>query len=158
LHGCSNDSSNGVAAQYLNRSPLGTSDRPELTCQANSGLGNAFLLFGPATVTHAPMRAAIRPSRMCQTETGGIIISQANGERCGLRYGPRFNRVNEEERSHLNGYVKHDLDSAMVFNAEAMWAKIEVLDNPQSPSYPALAFLTRPIAAGEAGNPFGTTI
>jgi len=163
LHGWSNDTTNVVlAAQYMERSPLSTSDRPELTENANSGLGNSFLLFGAAEVADGPYAGSYTafenvPDANC-VESGGNIIPQASGERCGFSYGPRFNLVNEEERTHLYANVKHDLDSGMVFNAQAIWAKVEVLDNPQSPSYPALSFLTRPIAANEAGNPFGTTI
>jgi len=163
LHGWSNDSTNVVlAAQYLERTPLSTADRPELTENANSGLGNSFLLFGAAEVAEGPYAGSYAagvnvPDANC-IETGGILIPQSSGERCGFKYGPRFNLVNEEERTHLYGNVKHDLANGMVFNAEATWAKIEVLDNPQSPSYPALSFLTRPIVAGEAGNPFDTTI
>jgi len=164
LHGWSNDSTNVVlAAQYLERTPLSTADRPELTENANSGLGNSFLLLGGgAEVADGPYAGTYTqyqnvPDANC-LETGGILIPQSSGERCGFKYGPRFNLVNEEERTHLYGNVKHDLANGMVFNAEATWAKIEVLDNPQSPSYPALSFLTRPIVAGEAGNPFDTTI
>ena len=41
-----------------------------------------------------------------------------------------------------------------------MWARVEVLDNPQSPSYPALAYLSpsRAILPGQAGNPFGVPL
>ena len=163
LHGWSNDSTSVVvAAQYMERSPLSTADRPELTQQANSGLGNSFLLFGPSEVTEGPYAGTYTPfenvpDANCEVN-GGNIIPQGSGERCGFSYGPRFNLVNEEERTHLYANVKHDLASGMLFNAQATWAKVEVLDNPQSPSYPALSFLTRPISAGEAGNPFGTTI
>jgi iron complex outermembrane receptor protein len=93
-------------------------------------------------------------------ENGGIIIPQASGERCGFKYGPLFNIVNEEERVHLFGRVEHDMDNGMQFNAEAMWAKVEVLDNPQSPSYPALSYLDPSLAImpGQAGNPFGVPV
>lgn len=165
LHGWSNDDTNLVfAAQYLDRSSLNGSDRPTLIENANSGLGNSFLLFGPSTVdagpyagTYAPMENVADASCV---ENGGIIIPQASGERCGFKYGPRFNIVNEEERTHLFASVEHDLDNGMQLSAEAMWAKVEVLDNPQSPSYPALSYLSpsRAILPGQAGNPFGVPL
>ncbi len=160
LHGWANDSTNiVVAAEYMERTALSSADRPELTQLAISGLGNSFLVFAPATVAAGPYAGTYTafqniPDANC-VGTGGTIIPQASGDRCGFAYGPRFNVVNEEERTHLYGNVQHDFENGMTFNAEAMWAKVEVLDNPQSPSYPALSFLSRPIAPGEAGNPFG---
>ncbi|MEH6558223.1 MAG: TonB-dependent receptor [Oceanicoccus sp.] len=163
LHGWENESTNiVVAAQYMDRSSLSSADRPELTENAISGLGNSFLLFGPSTVAAGPYAGNYTafenvPDANCEANDG-IIIPQGSGERCGFAYGPRFNVVNDEERTHLFGNLKHQLSSGAEFSAEAMWAKVEVNDNPQSPSYPALSYLTRPIGATEAGNPFGTTI
>jgi iron complex outermembrane receptor protein len=162
LHGWANDSTNiVVAAEYMDRSPLSSSKRPELTDQAISGLGNSFLVFGPSTVAAGPYAGTYTPFQNIPdancVANAGILIPQANGQRCGFLYGPRFNVVNEETRTHLYGNIQHDLENGMTFNAEAMWANVEVLDNPQSPSYPALSYLTKPIAAGQAGNPFGVT-
>ncbi|MFT7128207.1 MAG: iron complex outermembrane receptor protein, partial [Gammaproteobacteria bacterium] len=163
LHGWANESTNiVVAAQYLDRSSLSSSDRSELTEQANSGLGNSFLLFGPSTVASGPYAGTYTPFQnvpdaSCEAN-GGLLIPQSSGERCGFAYGPRFNIVNEEERTHLFANLKHEMSNGMEFSTEAMWAKVEVLDNPQSPSYPALSYLSRPIAPTEAGNPFGVPI
>ncbi len=163
LHGWANESTNiVVAAQYLDRSSLSSADRSELTEQANSGLGNSFLLFGPSSVASGPYAGSYTPfenvpDANCEA-AGGFIIPQGSGERCGFKYGPRFNLVNEEERTHLFANLKHEMSNGMEFSTEAMWAKVEVLDNPQSPSYPALSYLSRPIAPTEAGNPFGVPI
>lgn len=171
LHGWENDRTNiVVAAEYLDRTPLSSADRPDLTETAISGLGNSFILLGflvgqpTVTVPSGPYAGTWNgvggsvPDANC-VANNGVIQVQSNGtERCGFVYGPRFNVVNEEERTHFYGNVQHELDNGMVFNAEAMWAKVEVLDNPQSPSYPALSFLTRPISPGEAGNPFGVPL
>ena len=161
LHGWSNDSTNVVlAAQYMDRSNLNGSERPTLIENANSGLGNSFLLFGPSTVESGPYAGTYAPFENVADasciENGGILIPQASGERCGFKYGPRFNVVNEEKRSHLFGNIEHSLDNGFDINAEFMWARVEVLDNPQSPSYPALAYLSpsRAILPGQAGNPF----
>ena len=161
LHGWSNDSTNVVvAAQYMDRSNLNGSERPTLIENANSGLGNSFLLFGPSTVESGPYAGTYAPGENVADasciENGGILIPQASGERCGFKYGPRFNIVNKEKRSHLFGNIEHTLDNGFDINAEFMWARVEVLDNPQSPSYPALAYLSpsRAILPGQAGNPF----
>lgn len=163
LHGWANETTNVVvAAQYMKRSNLSSADRPELTEQANSTLGNSFILLGDSTVASGPYAGTYTagtnvPDANC-VENGGFLFDNAPGERCGFAYGSRFNVVNEEEQAHLFGNIKHQLSNGMDFNAEAMWAKVEVLDNPQSPSYPALSYLTRPISSTEANNPFGTTI
>jgi len=171
LHGWENDSTNIViAGEFMKRDPLSSADRPELTENAISGLGNSFVLLGylvgqpTVTVDSGPYAGSWNgvggsvPDANCVANKG-IIIPQANGtERCGFLYGPRFNVVNEEERRHLFANVKHDLANGMEFNAEFMWANIEVLDNPQSPSYPALSYLTVPILPGQAGNPFGVPL
>ena len=153
-----------VAAQYMDRSNLSGADRPTLIENANSGLGNSFLLFGPSTVESGPYAGTYTPFENVAdagcVENGGILIPQASGQRCGFKYGPRFNIVNEEKRTHLFGSLQHDLDNGMELNAEAMWANVEVLDNPQSPSYPALSYLSpsRAIMPGQAGNPFGVPV
>ncbi len=171
LHGWENDSTNIVfAAEYLDRTPLSSADRAELTENAISGLGNSFVLLGylvgqnQVTVDSGPYAGTWNgvggsvPDANC-VENNGVIQPQANGtERCGFVYGPRFNVVNEEERTHLYTNLKHDLANGMQFNAEVMWAKVEVLDNPQSPSYPALSYLSTPILPGQAGNPFGVPL
>lgn len=163
LHGWANDSTNiVVAAQYMDRSSLSSADRPKLTENGISGLGNSFLLFGPSTVASGPYTGTYTPfenvpDANCEAN-GGVILPQASGERCGFAYGPRFNVVNDEVRTHLFGNLKHQFSNGAEFSAEAMWARIEVNDNPQSPSYPALSYLDRPILSTEAGNPFGTTI
>jgi iron complex outermembrane receptor protein len=165
LHGWENESTHVVvAAQYLDRSNLSGADRSDLISQANSGLGNSFLLFGPSTVAagdYAGTYTAFEnvPDANC-VPLGGIILPQGSGNRCGFKYGPRFNIVNEEERTHVYASVTHDMDNGMEFSGEVIWANVEVLDNPQSPSYPALSFLSpsKAILPGQAGNPFGVPV
>ncbi|MDA1300885.1 MAG: TonB-dependent receptor [Proteobacteria bacterium] len=171
LYGWENDTTNVVvAAEFLDRAPLSSSKRPELTDQAISGLGNSFVLLGhlvgqpTVTVDSGPYAGTWNavggsvPDANCVANQG-IIIPQSNGtERCGFVYGPRFNVVNDEERKHFYGNVQHDMGNGIRLNAELMWANVEVFDNPQSPSYPALSYLTIPIAPGQAGNPFGVPL
>lgn len=171
LHGWESGSTNVVlAAEYLDRTPLSSSARPELTENAISGLGNSFVLLGflvgqpTVTVDSGPYAGTWNgvggsvPDANC-VENDGLILPQPNGtERCGFLYGPRFNVVNEEERKHFYGNVKHMFENSTEFNAEIMWANVEVFDNPQSPSYPALSYLDTPILPGQAGNPFGVPL
>ena len=60
--------------------------------------------------------------------------------------------VNEEERTNLYAAVTHEMDNGVTVRGELGFAKNEVLDNPQSPSYPNLSFPT--ILPGQAGSPF----
>ena len=146
LHGWSNDALNVVfAAQYLDRSPLRSADRPKITERGISTLGNSFLMFAPSMVASGPYAGTYSllenvPDANCQA-SGGIIIPQNSGELCGFLYGPRYNVVNEEERTHFYGKAKYEVESGTEFSVEVMWANVEVLDNPQSPSYPALSYL-----------------
>jgi iron complex outermembrane receptor protein len=60
--------------------------------------------------------------------------------------------VNEEERTNVYAAVTHEMDNGVTVRGELGFAKNEVLDNPQSPSYPNLSFPT--IVPGQAGSPF----
>ena len=82
-------------------------------------------------------------------ENGGRL----SGGFCRFLYGTRFNIVNDEDHQKFyfslsNNY--HELT--------AISSNIKVNDNPQSPSYPALSFLTRSIQPGEAGSPFNVPV
>jgi iron complex outermembrane receptor protein len=60
--------------------------------------------------------------------------------------------VNEEERTNVFAVLTHEMDNGISVKGEIGFAKNEVLDNPQSPSYPNLSFPT--ILPGQAGSPF----
>ena len=86
-------------------------------------------------------------------KNGGVIA----GPRCKFLYGERFNIVNDED--HFKGYFHFiksifDIDYAMTFMA----ASIDVNDNPQSPSYPALSYLSKEIYPGQGGSPFNVPV
>ena len=99
------------------------------------------------------------PDANC-VENNGFIIPQASGSRCGFLYGPRFNIVNDEEHQNVYGSIKSDLANGMEFNADVLFSSIKVNDNPQSPSYPALSYLSpsNAILPGQGGNPFGVPV
>jgi iron complex outermembrane receptor protein len=167
IHGWANDSTNiVVSAEYLDRAPLSTAQRPTLTENSISSLGNSFRLREPSVVASGPYAGTYAAGTLvgdaaCGANTLDVPTPlSATSSLCRFNFGPRFNLVNSEERTHLYGNVQHDFENGMTLNVEAMWANVEVLDNPQSPSYPALAYLdpALDIQAGVAGNPFGVAV
>ena len=153
-----------IAADMLERSPMSSALRPESTQLGISGLGNSFLLFGPSSVAAGPYAGTYAPftnvpDANC-VENKGFLIPQASGSRCGFLYGPRFNIVNDEEHQNIYGSIKSSLSNGMEFNADVLFSSIKVNDNPQSPSYPALSYLSpsKAILPGQAGNPFGVPL
>ena len=80
------------------------------------------------------------------------------GQRCGFYYGDRFNLVNDEDHSSLYASVTTELANGVGFDFDYMATDVNVNDNPQSPSYPALSYLAKPIMPGMAGSPFTTPV
>ena len=165
IWGAEKDSSNFVVAfSKLDRSPMSSALIPELSQLAISGLGNSFLLFGPSTVDSGPYAGTYTafqnvPDVNC-VANAGFLIPQASGERCGFLYGPRFNLVNDEDHMSTFASFTNELDSGITFNVNVTHTEIDVNDNPQSPSYPALSYLSpsNAILPGQAGNPFGVPV
>ena len=121
-------------------------------------------MFGSSEVDAGPYKGSYSPftnvpDANC-VENNGFIIPQASGSRCGFLYGPRFNLVNDEEHQNIYGSLKNDLPNGLEFNVDMLFSNIKVLDNPQSPSYPALSYLSpsNAILPEQAGNPFGVPI
>ena len=156
-----------VAGSFLQQDPMSSAERPYTTINAASSLGRSFLNLGglapglPVFIdgtgayagTYGPGETI--PDANCEAN-GGILsagfIPSLGGQKCGFLYGPRFNLVNEEERTNVYAAVTHEMDNGVTVRGELGFAKNEVLDNPQSPSYPNLSFPT--IFPGQAGNPF----
>ena len=157
-----------VAASFLQQDPLSSAERAYTTINAVSTLGRSFLNLGglapglPPVIdggtgayagTYGPGETI--PDANCEANGGvlsGGFVPSLGGQKCGFLYGPRFNLVNEEERTNLYAALTHDMDNGISIRGEIGFAKNEVLDNPQSPSYPALNFPT--ILPGQAGSPF----
>jgi len=157
-----------VAASFLQQDPLSSAERAYTTINAVSSLGRSFLNLGglapglPPVIdggtgayagTYGPGETI--PDANCEANGGvlsGGFVPSLGGQKCGFLYGPRFNLVNEEERTNLYAALTHDMDNGISIRGEIGFAKNEVLDNPQSPSYPALNFPT--ILPGQAGSPF----
>ena len=162
--GNQNDSMHWVlAGSILNRSAMKGITKPELSQLAVSGLGNSFLLFGPSEVDQGPYAGTYSPFENVPDanciENDGILIPQSSGSRCGFLYGPRFNLVNDEDHENIYFSLEREFNNLKV-DADIMYASTNVNDNPQSPSYPALSYLSPSnlIMPGVAGNPFGVPV
>ena len=86
-------------------------------------------------------------------ENGGVI----QGPFCKFLYGTRFNIVNDED--HEKFYISYKKDMGnLSFGIKYIDSSIDVNDNPQSPSYPALSFMSRKILPGQGGSPFNVPV
>lgn len=156
-----------VAASFLQQDAMSSAERSYTTINAVSTLGRSFLNLGglapglPVVIEGSGGYAGpygpgeTIPDANCEANGGilsGGFVPSLGGQKCGFLYGPRFNLVNEEERTNVYAAITHDTDSGITVRGEIGFARNEVLDNPQSPSYPNLSFPT--IAPGQAGSPF----
>ena len=136
------------------------SDRSFLVDNAVSTLGRSFILTEPDTVATGEYAGSYAAGENVAdpncAANGGLLIPQASGSRCGFHYGPRFNIVNEEERDQLYGNLTHEFSSGLSLIAELGYTHHEVVGNPQSPSYPNLAFPA--VLPGQAGSPFNVPV
>ena len=154
-----------LALSQLNRSPMRGADfNPSLAQLGISTLGTSFVMFAPTTVesgpyagTYGPLQTVPDPSCV---ENKGILIPVPGGQRCGFVYGDRFNVVNDEDHSSVFASFTNELANGVTFNMNYTMTEIDVNDNPQSPSYPALSYTvpSRAILPGQAGNPFGIPV
>ena len=87
----------------------------------------------------------------------GVLFDEANiygavpglsgfdgGQRCGFFYGDRFNLINDEDHSSLYGSMSTTLANGVGFELDYIATDVNVNDNPQSPSYPALSKPLKP--------------
>ena len=154
-----------LALSQLNRSPMRGADfNPSLAQLGISTLGTSFVMFAPSTVesgpyagTYGPLQTVPDPSCV---ENKGILIPVPGGQRCGFVYGDRFNVVNDEDHSSVFASFTNELANGVTFNMNYTMTEIDVNDNPQSPSYPALSYTvpSKAILPGQAGNPFGIPV
>ena len=147
-----------VGHNRLERSPLSAKEIPGIAELGLSGLGKTFKLLAPDTVESGiyagdyPNQTTFVPDPNCESN-GGIL----DGSFCRFLYGERFNIVNDE--SHKKNYINLYLDNNLVdINFTFISSNVKVNDNPQSPSYPALPFLSRNILPGEGGSPFNVPV
>lgn len=171
------------AMSNLNRSPLSASEvDPKYSQIAFSTFGTSYLIYPPGPLTG---ENAIPPSLYTTSvasgpyagdytileyvpdanclANNGIFLPQPasaiggpGGTLCGFLYGPRFNIVNDEDHTSIYTSLKRTLGNGVNLEFDLMQSKVDVNDNPQSPSYPALSYLTLAniVMPGVAGNPF----
>ncbi|MDB2357034.1 TonB-dependent receptor [Gammaproteobacteria bacterium] len=145
------------ALSSLSRSPLNASKIPKFAELGISGLGNSFKVTQADSVTSGVYAGTYNanqtvPDPNC-VANGGVLEEP----RCKLLYGERFNLVNDED--HLKGYLYFTRSGTKFdYSATLLMAKIDVNDNPQSPSYPALSYLSKEILPGQGGSPFNVPV
>ena len=68
--------------------------------------------------------------------------------------------MNDEDHDQLYASLQTNLTNGVTAKLDYLKADTEVHDNPQSPSYPALSYLSpaNAIAPGKGGNPFGVPV
>ena len=74
---------------------------------------------------------------------------------CGFIYGDRFNITNDESHNKIYLNASKSFDTYKL-SSTFISSSINVNDNPQSPSYPALSFPE--IGVGKAGSPFNKAV
>ena len=147
------DSNLVLAMNFLDKSPLSSSDIPRIAENGLSTLGNTFKVSDADTVLLGDYAGAYSsgqwvPDPNCETN-GGVLV----GSFCKFLYGTRFNIVNDED--HKKFYLSYKKrNKNLSYKIKAIVANIDVNDNPQSPSYPALSFMSRKIQPGQGGSPF----
>jgi iron complex outermembrane receptor protein len=142
------------------RSPLSARQIDGIADLSISTFGKTFITTENEEISSGPYQGTFEkgekiPDPNCENN-GGILL----GGFCKFAYGERFNIINKERHHkayfNLNSSIE---DSYLISNDfNIIYAKVNVLDNPQSPSYPALPFLTRNIFPGEGGSPFKNEI
>ena len=146
-----------VAANVLNRSSLSSSEIPRIAEMGLSTLGNTFRVSEQDTVTSGKYAGDYSAGQWvadpdCATN-GGVLA----GPFCKFLYGTRFNIVNDE--NHKKIYLNlNKIGDRFTYNLTAISSHVEVNDNPQSPSYPALSFMSRYIDPGHGGSPFNVPV
>ena len=145
------------ALSSLNKSPLNAARIPKFAELGLSGLGNSFKVTQADSVASGIYAGSYNknqtvPDPNC-VDNGGVLA----GPRCKFLYGERFNIVNDED--HLKGYLHFTRSNKKIdYSATVLIAKIDVNDNPQSPSYPALSYLSKKILPGQGGSPFNVPV
>ena len=147
-----------LGLNILKRSPLSASEIPGIAELAISGLGRSFLILEADSLSSGIWAGNYSkgqkiPDPNCLTN-GGVLT---NSKTCGFLYGNRFNVVNDEDHIKFYSSLKHEADN-FLYELTFMSSNINVNDNPQSPSYPALPFLSRLIQPNEGGNPFNVPV
>ena len=136
----------------LDRAPLSAAEIPGIAELALSSLGNTFLVSEADVIDTGAYAGSytageIVPDPNCELN-GGVLDGF-----CKFLYGTRFNIFNDENHSKYYLNLTNNNHNLTFINSNVL-----VTDNPQSPSYPALPFLSRSINPGEGGSPFSVPV
>ena len=146
-----------IGLNILDRSALSASEIPGIAELGLSTLGKSFKTSAADEVASGLYEGQYDanewvPDPQCENN-GGII----DGSFCKFLYGNRFNIVNDENHSKAYANFSYKNDD-YIYEATVIGSKVKVNDNPQSPSYPALPFLSRKIQPNQGGNPFNVPV
>ena len=146
-----------LAINILDRSPLSAREIPKLAEMGLSTLGNTFKVTKNDAIQSGPYAGSYLSGDWVKDpdclENGGVI----SGPFCKFLYGERFNIVNDED--HKKGYFNYKTNTTFGdYSINLITALVDVNDNPQSPSYPALAYLSKEILPGQGGSPFNVPV
>ncbi len=159
LYGANNKNSNFVVGfNILSKTPLSASEIPGIAELAISGLGRSFKVSDADTVSDGVWKGVYSknqkiPDPNCIVNGGELT----NPTTCGFLYGERFNIVNDEDHLKMYSNYIHNFDNFQ-YVITFISSNVDVNDNPQSPSYPALPFLRRKIQPNEGGSPFNVPV
>ena len=146
-----------IGLNILDRSALSASEIPRIAELGLSTLGKSFKTSAADEVSSGLYEGQYDanewvPDPQCENN-GGII----DGSFCKFLYGNRFNIVNDENHSKAYANFSYKNDD-YIYEATVIGSKVKVNDNPQSPSYPALPFLSRKIQPNQGGSPFNVPV
>ena len=146
-----------IGLNILDRSALSASEIPVIAELGLSTLGKSFKTSAADEVASGLYEGQYDanewvPDPQCENN-GGII----DGSFCKFLYGNRFNIVNDENHSKAYANFSYKNDD-YIYEATVIGSKVKVNDNPQSPSYPALPFLSRKIQPNQGGSPFNVPV
>ena len=146
-----------IGLNILDRSALSASEIPGIAELGLSTFGRSFKTSAVDVVAGGLYEGQYDadewvPDPQCENN-GGII----DGSFCKFLYGNRFNIVNNENHSKAYANFSYKNDD-YIYEATLIGSKVKVNDNPQSPSYPALPFLSRKIQPNQGGNPFNVPV
>ena len=146
-----------IGLNILDRSALSASEIPGIAELGLSTLGKSFKTSAADEIASGLYEGQYDanewvPDPQCENN-GGII----DGSFCKFLYGNRFNIVNDENHSKAYANFSYKNDD-YIYEATVIGSKVKVNDNPQSPSYPALPFLSRKIQPNQGGSPFNVPV
>ena len=147
-----------VAFDFLKRKPLSASEIEGIAELAVSGLGRSFKVSEADVVSSGLWAGEYKKNQKIPDpdciNNGGVLT---NPTTCGFQYGNRFNIVNDEDHNKIYTALNHEFDK-FLYSFKLLLSDVNINDNPQSPSYPALPFLARKINPNQGMSPFNVPV